>query len=158
MKRILEEMLKSGMPVNWTTILVGWNGPGKFPRQISREEFASYTIQRMGNSSHQQIEVNRAIRALAASEPGNKETETRKWRLYLLKDAMNNLAEDEIDGLYQLTDFWEKFDYPSDSPHAIQGDDGLVPEDYYTKENYQSLVKRHQEWLKEEENALRYMG
>jgi hypothetical protein len=167
---IFEKMQGSELPLNWTTILVGWEGPGKLPRQLSSSEVASYAARMIEKSPEQPVEVfqladasvgeddkiYRLIRNLSAQEASDRNFETRKWRLFLLEEAMKELGDDPIYGLLHLSEFWEKFDYPADSPHEIQGrNNQYPPEAFYTDETFQRIIASHRQWLNDETTYLK---
>lgn len=167
---IFEKMQNSGSPLNWTTVLVGWQGPGKFPRQLSASEVASYAarmielspeqpeevFQLASTSAGEDDEIYRLIKKLSAQEDSDINIEARKWRFFLLKEAMKELGSDPIYGLLHLSEFWGKFDYPPDSPHEIQGrNNQYSPEAFYTDENFRRIIVSHQKWLNDEAAYLK---
>jgi hypothetical protein len=167
---ILEKMTGDDVPVKWSTVLLGWYGPGKYDRQLSVADIAAYAqetieakpeqpnaVLKLAGAHDDETEmVETSLKQLAALESDDKDTEVRKWRLYLLKELEPTLSYDPISGLIQLTEFWEKFDYPDDSPHVVQGrSNDQDPQQYYTTENFLNVRKRHQEWMKREEAFLK---
>lgn len=167
---ILEKMTSDDVPVNWSTVLLGWYGPGKYDRQLSVADIAAYAqelieanpeqpnaVLKLAGAHDDETEmVESSLKQLTALESDDKNTEVRKWRLYLLKELEPTLGDDPISGLIQLTEFWEKFDYPDDSPHVVQGrGNDQDPQQYYTQENFLNVRKRHREWMKREEAFLK---
>ena len=168
---IPEKMTSDNIAVNWSTILIGWYGPGKYDRQLSVAEIAAYAqdliegnpeqpgaVLKLAGARDGETEmVEYSLKQLAALEPGEENTEVRKWRLYLLKELEPTLNDDPLYGLIALTEFWEKFDYPDDSPHVVQGrGNDQDPQQYYTPENFLNLRKLHREWMKTEEEFLKH--
>ena len=83
-------------------------------------------------------------------------TEARKFRLALLEDVLDSLPTDPVDGLIRLTEFWAKWEYPSDSPHVVQGrGNKLSPVDYYTLDTFARLIAEHRAWVEREAGNLR---
>ena len=167
---ILNSMLKDQIPVDWSTILRGWHGPAKYGPQLSIADIASYAgnlistnpeqppcvLKLAGARDDESEMVESCLRELAAQEEADQEIELRKWRLYLLKEIEPTLSRDPLYGLLGLTEFWEKFDYPDDSPHVVQGrGNHQSPQEYYTDENLRRLRTQHQEWMKNEEAFLK---
>ena len=163
-------MLRDQIPVNWLTILTGWHGPANWGRQLSIADIASYATNLIaanpeqpecvltlaGAQDDESEMVEHCLRQLAAREDANQNIELRKWRLYMLKDLEPTLGDDPVYGLIGLTEFWDKFGYPEDSPHVVQGrgnDQG--PQEYYTDENFRHRRMQHREWMKEEEEFLK---
>ena len=55
-----------------------------------------------------------------------------------------------------LTEFWQNFGFPTDSPHEVQGRvNEITPLEYYDDQNLQRLLSRHRAWIQEEKAALR---
>jgi len=178
------ENLKAAFVANWTTVLVGWNGPGvlspwpdrwvEFPPLISPDEIAAYANDRLAatsdpaeqalivalSSSDLRTEGRETIKDLLAPlselDAGDPDIEIRKWRLVLLEQVLENMPHDPLYGLMALTEFWQSFGFPSDGPHEVQGKGNtLTPSEYYKQENVHRLVARHYEWVEGEKAALR---
>lgn len=158
----LEQLKKNKISVNWTTIIIGWYGPGKFVRQLKEKDIIDYAINIILNDENQKqevlllasysekdcCEIEELLNKLAKEEKVNKEVEERKWEVILLMNLLKGLSDSPTYGLIELTDFWEKFDYPVYSPHVVQGvRNNISPSDYYTKENYRALVNMHEQWI-----------
>lgn len=169
--------------VNWTTVLVGWKGLGvfspwpthstDFPPLLSADELATYANERLASSSSA-AEDDLVVRLLSLDlHTVSRETitehltwlsdlcgfepssELRKWRVVLLEDLLDHIPSDPLYGLISLTEFWQNFGFPSDSPHEVQGKGStLSPDDYYDENNYQRLVSRHKAWIEQEKAAL----
>ena len=66
-------------------------------------------------------------------------------------DVIKEKNHNFVDGLIQLTELWDKLDYPKDSPHTVQGRNNKIsPNEYYTQENYDKLYKANCEWFRKE--------
>ena len=157
----LERFKKNKLPVNWATILIGWNGPGKFTRILTGQEIIEYALELIESDSNVLEEVwllvgcnkndTEEIQDLLvklASVECNEANEVLKWQIVLLQDELEKIDKRPLYGLLQLTEFWDKFNYPSDSPHIVQGMNNEVsPEEYYTKENFDNLIRAHNEWV-----------
>ena len=77
--------------------------------------------------------------------------ERRKIRLAIVYDVIKEKNHNFVDGLIQLTELWDKLDYPKDSPHTVQGRNNKIsPNEYYTQENYDKLYKANCEWFRKE--------
>ena len=97
---ILEKMTGDDVPVNWSTVLLGWYGPGKYDRQLSVADIAAYAqelieaspeqpnaVLKLAGAHDDETEmVESSLKQLAALESADKDTVVRKWRLYLLKE------------------------------------------------------------------------
>src|SRR5579862_506926 len=141
--------LRAAFGVNWTTVLVGWNGlgvlspwPGRwteFPPLLSADEVAAYADE-MLTSSADPTEQDLIVKLLSLNpRTESRETvkdilsrlsdldgsdpaiELRKWRLVILEQVLKEMPHDALYGLMALTEFWQSFGFPSDSPHEVQG-------------------------------------
>lgn len=158
------------LKLNWETILIGLEGPGKFPPQITSKEVIDYAVDLISQEDNQPedvwmlaglsekdtSEIKRLVKKLANNEKSVKEFELDKWKVTLLEKALNEISDKPIYGLIELTEFWEKFDFPVDSPHVIQGlSNNMSPEEYFTKENYDIIIKKHKNWIENKLTQLR---
>jgi hypothetical protein len=166
----LDEMKNEGLPVNWGTVLVGLQGPGKFLPLLTLDDLRSFATDQLARATpeHEKLIVTAllaadegndesiaAVRILAQVCQADEERESRKWRVVLLGRAIDQLPSEPLYGLLALTEFWERFGYPADSPHVVQGrGHAPSPADYYTEANFRAELQRHQEWLRTETAAL----
>jgi len=170
MMKKLRMLIEKQLKPNWTTILIGWEGPGKYPHQITPKEVIDYATELATNDDNQPESVwmlaganendmdgiGNLIRQLAQSENADRDTELRKWRVVLVEEALSKLSSEPLYGLIGLTELWEKFDYPIDSPHVMQGiNNNLSPKEYYTQGNYNQVIERHRKWIESEFRVLR---
>ncbi|URZ03170.1 DUF2247 family protein [Clostridium felsineum] len=166
LRLLIEKQLKP----NWITILIGWEGPGKYSRQLTPKDIIEFATELVTNEDNQPesvwilagtsendvTEVENLVKQLAQCETVDRGTEVRKWRVILVEDALNNLSDDPLYGLIGLTEVWGNFDYPTDSPHFVQGvNNSLSPQEYYTQDNYNHIIKLHREWIENEFKILR---
>lgn len=178
------ESLRDAFDINWTTILVGWNGLGtlspwperkdEFPPLLSRAEIASYADQSLAaamESSQQELviklslpdqnderreDVARILQQLSKQERHDPELELRKWRFVLLERVLRDLPADPLCALIALSEFWLNFGGPRDSPHEVQGrGNTITPADYYTPQNLREILARHRQWIEKEKAILR---
>ncbi|HDK7169786.1 TPA: DUF2247 family protein [Clostridium botulinum] len=164
-----EQFRKNKISINWTTIIIGWYGPGKFIRQLNEKDIINYAINLIVNDDNQQeevlmlasctekdcCEIEELINKLANKEKVNKEIEERKWQVILLMNLLNNLNNSPTYGLIEITEFWEKFSYPENSPHVVQGlKNSISPFEYYSKENFAIIINMHKQWIKSQLEEL----
>lgn len=167
------DKLKAEFCTNWTTILVGWDGPGRFPPQVTVAELDAYATERLVSGCEKAEEglivkllsldlrteasetIRRYLTSLSDWSGRDRTRELRKWQVILLEEALNTIPNDPIDGLTALTDFWNEFDFPPDGPHVVQGrGNTITPVEYYQEENFRGLLSRHRAWIREEKAAL----
>jgi hypothetical protein len=167
----LTDLRDTGLRVNWRTLLIGLDGPGKYPPLITLAEVCAFADEQLAAStappegavalvvasSEDPAEIRTILRKLADEEKSEPARELRKWRVVLLKHVMAELPVDPLYGLLALTEFWERFDFPSDSPHVVQGrGNQIAPLDYFTEDNYSHLLQKHRDWIRTEATELRH--
>jgi hypothetical protein len=165
MSRPLDELRNLGFPVTWATVRAGWEGVGNLGRQLTVGDVSSFACQQLEHASAKVLSdiadlcagldednIDDVLRRLA---PTISSREIRKWRAFLLAQLMKTLPESPVDGLAELTAFWNALDFPGDMPHVVQGlGNEISPNEYYTQDNYRMLLDRHRVWLRSEINAL----
>jgi hypothetical protein len=177
------ETLKAEFGINWTTILVGWNGAGAFspwpdrrddfPPLLSVGELESFAAERLLLSSDVAEEslivrllslnlrdaprqaVREVLEGLANLSSADQTLELRKWRLVMLEALLGRVDKNLVKGLLTLTEFWQEFGFPQDSPHEVQGrDNELTASEYYQDSNLRRILDRHRDWVAMERAAL----
>jgi hypothetical protein len=158
----IELFSNNSIRITWTSILIGIEGPGKFNRLLEWEEVIQYAIdevnKQQGDSdvvkeiafsySNEGDLLYKLVLDLSNSENIDREVELKKWIVILLSEHLKNTPENPLYGILHLTEFWEKFNYPDDSPHIVQGmGNEIKPEEYYSKENYEKCVLEHKNWI-----------
>lgn len=175
--------IKRQFGVNWTTVLVGWKGfgpfspwparPADFPPLLSADELAEYAHERLVSDSSvtERTLLGRLLRLdphtenpqvicdllaeLSAGCGADGSRELRKWQVVLLEELLEQLPTDPVYGLITLTEFWQNFGFPPDSPHEIQGErSALGAQEYYEEDNYRRLIARHKAWINDQKPAL----
>ena len=167
--------IKKEFSINWGTVLVGWNNLSHQSPQITFNEIKEFAFERLESSDCTQSEEDTIIQLLSKNQNEfDKEEicdllvtlshfsnakitiEERKWRVTHLGEMLMNIPTNPIYALIALTDFWASYDYPSDSPHVIQGKDNeLSPTVYYTDVFFQNMLSVHNEWIKKEKQSIR---
>jgi len=177
------EKIRAAFDANWTTVLVAWTGLGplspwpdrwvEFPPLISTDDIAAYADERLASSdpveqvlivalvssdlrSESRETIKELLTPLSGLGGGDPDIELRKWRLVLLEEVLVNMPKDALHGLMALTEFWQSFGFPSDSPHDVQGRGNTTsPSEYYQQDNLHRLVARHRAWIEDEKAALK---
>lgn len=153
---------RSGIPINWGTIQVGWFGLGHYnDRMISPEELVEYAFDIWSASidNHKCLnalailskrefdEISGLVDCLANICKYDEEFEILKWQIILLRQQIDELPDDPFEGNMALAEFWLNFGYPDDNPIVVQGRT-ITPQKYYTKQNYENLIIMHKNWVK----------
>jgi hypothetical protein len=171
MRNKLDLMQLNNLKVSWNSILLGLRGFDKFSGLLSTQDIIDFAIDLVTHDgSHPdevwQIaslnvkdsdEIYQLVQRLADKEGNSQANEQRKWRALLLKQTLEELPQDHLQGLILLTDFWDRFNFPDDAPHTVQGRrNEISPTEYYTYDNYLKIVEAHKRWLSDELNTLNW--
>jgi hypothetical protein len=166
----IDELKKFNIPINWCTILTGWSGLGHIKRILGGTEIVNYALEQLeqspeklynyvldlaSTSDHEEDEIDSVLKKIVAIEQCDSEAEKIKWCIVLLEELLGNLPNNPIDGLGAITDFWASLDYPKYSPHVFQGRGNTIdPRDYYSRGNYDNLIKIHKAWIEHKVQEL----
>jgi hypothetical protein len=162
----LKEIKAMGLPVTWATIRAGWDGIGCRGRQLTIADVATFACEQLENATTAMLpdiadlcaaaDEDACETALGHLAPRTYYHAIRTWRAYQLAQLLKSLPESPVDGLSELTSFWNDLDFPEDMPHVVQGlGNEISPAEYYTEENYRYLVHKHQQWLQSEISGLK---
>lgn len=164
----LSEFKENNLEVNWGTLLIGWNGVGFFQELLTLHEIQVFAecwltttdkynelvVDILTIPTEKKIDIEDVLTKISRKECIDLNNEKRKWRYVMLIDLLKKLKQnkkDYLNGLIELTDFWAMFDFPSDSPHTVQGQcNKKSPLEYYTEKNFLRELDNHQKWLSEE--------
>jgi hypothetical protein len=153
----------------WPAITaVAPSGLTDFPPLLSASEIAAYAEQRLTASDEAEVDflekflsldlqgasreqIESFAYRLSDLERHDTDVELRKWRAIRLEEVLETIPDDPIYGSIALTEFWQEFGFPPDSPHEVQGkDSSFDPSEYYRPENWTRLLNIHRVWLKNE--------
>jgi hypothetical protein len=163
MTKIFEE-LKKRVALDWTILLVGWQGFGPYRSLVTPFDIAQFALERLENEQEPSLDViELATTDAGADEMGNRlgrmaspdradhEAAKRKWIAVLLDDKLQSLPSDPLYGLLELTEFWADLGFPSYSPHQVQGKgNATIPQDYYTETNFRKVLDENRRWINTE--------
>lgn len=164
----LIKMSYLGLKVTWKVITIGLYGAEYISPQISKDDILEYLNKLLvfEDSEADDIillicedknspEFDKILNSLANNENSDFSLQLRKWRAYLLNELLNNLSQNCLQGLLELTEFWVSFGIPKDCPHVIQGyNNNLSSDEYYIQPMYNRLKKKNQKWL---DNEISYL-
>lgn len=79
-----------------------------------------------------------------------------KWRVLEVEVLLQELyANDYLNGLFEINEFWAERQEPIDMPYQFQGfGNTLTPEEFYTENNYKAVIAEHQVWLELEKKRI----
>lgn len=157
-----------GFKITWTLIKIGLCGHNGIPTLLSANNvieyfdrlLCSFDGQTDGNIediislmcvSEDKNEVEKQVLFLANKDCSDFSIQLRKWRAYLLKDLLDHINSDYMQGLLELMEFWSFLGITEDCPHTFPNNNGaLSVQEYFTQSVYDDLVRKNREWLDNE--------
>jgi hypothetical protein len=159
----LNELEQAEIPVTWTTVVMGLEGPGSAPSQIGIREVRSW----LDDVLHRDREPERALDVLVAidtdcepnrliSELGHRpdqimQDELRKWQTVMLRRQLADLPADPFYATLALADFWSQFHDGGEVPAPTRED----LESVSTASDRERLVRMQETWLATTSESLR---
>lgn len=159
--RFVEHAERLGIPMTWGTVRCAWEGMEGVPRLITVAEVQHFALQQVECASCDELTLVADLtsqddhpeisRELAENAPEILGREFRVCRLLYVRRALEELPDEPIGGLMELTSLWGRMGYPEDAPHVVQGrGNNMVPAEYFTEENLRAVVDRHWTWVSSE--------
>ena len=158
----LGQLIQLGFKINWLLLQIGYCGDDFIAQQFSKKDIVAYALEQLEEidddliimlvcEENDSYEFTNILHKLAKRERSSKEIQMRKLRALILSRSFAALPDDYMEGLIELTDIWISLGLPEDCPHVIQGRyNSLSPNDYYTKEMYETLKMKNFNWLDRE--------
>jgi hypothetical protein len=157
--------------IDWGVIFYGFKGVPELNDRLDASYIANHAFSKL-NSEDEELttslvaltsapllgtnEVAVILENICTKKNVDLKLSLRKWRFVLLEELLDDLPEDPIYALIEITEFWLSWDNPSDKPHIIQGlDSDLTPHQYYTLDNFKEILRSHRQWMTDEIRKLR---
>lgn len=156
--------------MDWGVILQGWKGVPGLSIKVKAADIAKFAIEELSHVEGSltnifvqlasaecldEDEITNLLEKLCEKKNINLEVSLRKWRLIMLEELLNNISNDPIYDLINITEFWLSWENPPESPHIIQGvGNALTPNQYYSEENLENIVDVHRVWVAKEMQEL----
>lgn len=155
---IINTLNELSICISWKMIYIGMRND-----DISTFEIIDYAMMRI-EQGDDRSEINELagayaddyeyilnlVRDLQESDLDEK-IEARKIRLAIVYNVLKKKNTKYVEGLVELTELWDKFGFPSDMPHIVQGRNNTIsPSEYYSQENYDRLYDANCDWFKTE--------
>lgn len=153
-----------GFKISWSLIAIGLYGDCEIPPLITRLDIVDYldglltdidentdNIITLVCEKEDNIKFDRLLKKLASEDDSNISTQKHKWRVYLLKELIDNIAEDSLQGLLALMEFWVLMGKPDNCPQKFPSSDSKESiQEFFTQESYKFYLSKNREWLNEE--------
>ena len=161
MKKWLASMERLGIPISWTTVAIGWSGVAWVGKVLTTREVIDYACGKDANATEEasvlhytlaaarpddEDVIRECLNGLSLAEGTDRGAETLKWYAILLREAMDDLPDDSVEGIIALKDFWASLDFPRAMPSEMAeflAGDG----ESYDAALYRKLVDAHRVWL-----------
>ena len=106
---IFNEFLNSGLPIDWTTVFIGWQGLPGHRLLITRDQVLDYAMDQIGYSLPEQESIvaelafadaqdtwtiQRCLEQLALDAPEDVQRATRIWQWVLLNEIVTRLEKE----------------------------------------------------------------
>ena len=100
------------------------------------------------NCPDSRIDLLRIVSRICANM-GNCDIELarKRWRVAELMSVLRDLEPNSIYSLIELSEFWERWGWPSDMPSSARME-GIDSENYAAPEHFASVISDHEEWLR----------
>jgi acyl transferase domain-containing protein len=159
----LEELHAAGIPVTWSTVRLGLEGPGATGPQVDLTDVRSWLETAMGGDEPPEGEVD----ALVAIDGGARPLEIlsqlpeeptpwppagelQKWQWVMLQRELRGLPSDPFYAALTLADFWSQFGDMEGAPAPTATE--LASK--LTDSDREQLVGRQEAWLTTTREAL----
>ncbi len=161
-----------GFKITWHLIAIGLIGNDEIPPLITHLDVVEY-LDGLLEDTNEQTDVittlnvdniialiiekddytkfDNVLKELAREDAADIFLQKRKWRAFLLKQLIDNISEDCLQGLLELMEFWISMGNPEDCPQAFPSNDNKkTAQDFFTQASYELNINKNREWLNEE--------
>lgn len=160
----LNAIEKMGLKVSWKLINIGLFGFKKIPIQLTYTDVFDYLDKRLCNQDNwvddiiklicekdDEPKMRLLIQNFADEDCTDIDVQLRKWRALILKNTLNDLSVDCLQGLLQLMEFWVSMGTPKECPQEFPStNEGLSVQNYFVQSNYKRQVENNKSWLERE--------
>lgn len=155
---------KMGFKISWNLIVIGLYGHDEIPPLITRLDIVNYLDSMLTDVDEQtdnmialicekddNTKFDKPLEEFASRDNSNIDIQKRKWRAYLLKNLIDNISEDSLQGLLELMDFWVSMGIQPNCPQAFPNSNNKESiQEYFTQASYEFYLNKNREWLDEE--------
>ena len=150
-----------GFKVSWKLIYVGLYGYEEIPTVITRNDVIEYLDSLLISENDQTDDIitliyeedlerfDKLLKKFALNDFSNIVLQKCKWRAFLLKELLNSISHDCLQGLLELMEFWISMGYSDSCPQYIPNN-ASETKNYFTQEVYESMLNKNHAWLDKE--------
>ena len=153
-----------GFKITWKLIGIGLHGDNEIPVSINHDDVLEYLYEILSESGEQtenaidlicekddSVEFDKLLVEFANKDSSDITVQRRKWKAGLLKNLIDNISSDCLQGLLALMEFWLSIGKVEDCPQSFpdRGNKESIQK-YFTQSLYTSNLCRNRCWLKKE--------
>ena len=116
-----DTLLKTAIPIDWTTLLLGWDGLGDRNGMVTTEQLQSYAMDQIGYGPESEFElvsgiafaeardfwtIRACLEQLASDTPSAKRRAIRVWRWVMLSVLVQELEEGLAEPTHPEDSYW----------------------------------------------------
>lgn len=164
----LDDFKKLGFDITWKLISFGYISNSVFSNELLVDDIMDYAVDLYENETSNKLlldlivlekddsqNILNMIYKLSGKEKSDYSIEYKKWEILFVWKKMSITNQDYIDFLLDLSDLWLKLGCPKNFPCVIQGvNNNLNPEEYYTFQNYNTIIQEMKQWIIYETNII----
>ena len=158
----INEIINDNIKITWTLLLICFNSNNLLKnceyeqKFISASDVINYAVSFLETTDNMDVaslavlqedeerDLLRLLTQLSARENCKYSFEFRKFRAMYIREKLPSADEEFIHGILQISELWDKFGFPEDSPNIY-----FNFEDYSLL-NFKKLLELHIAWIKRE--------
>lgn len=153
-----------GFKISWKLISIGLFGYDEIPILLNHNDVIEYldnSLTSIDDETDNTIALfierdnlekfNAILWDFANKDDSDIVLQKRKWRVFVLKNTIDNISKDSLQGMLELMEFWILFGLTDDCPQAFPNKDSTESiQSYFSEDSYRFNLKRNIEWIKKE--------
>lgn len=157
-----------GFKISWRLISIGLYGYDEIPVLLTHDDVIDYLESLLTNTREATdniislicekdnlVQFDRLLKEFVNDDESDITIQKRKWRAYLLKDLLNNINKDWLQGLLELMEFWISMGKPDDCPQTFpNGNDKVSIQNYFAQTSFMFFVEKNYAWLNKEVSTI----
>lgn len=157
-----------GFKISWKLITIGLFGNDEIPPLLTHNDLVEYLYSLLTDINEQTDDIitliceednstnfKSILKKLADEDVSDITIQKRKWRAFLLKNLIDNISCDCLQGLLELMEFWLSMEKPNDCPQIFPSNDNEKSvQDYFTQASYEFNLKMNRSWLDKEISTI----
>ncbi|WP_343740904.1 DUF2247 family protein [Delftia tsuruhatensis] len=157
--------------IDWSTIYYALKNKNVFPENINQSLISAYAEKCLSKITSEKPEFSE-VAYLAFDYPNNREETLariydiclildctnhslaeRKWRAADLEFVLNNLSNDPMYNLIDLSSFWSRWGWPLETPNSLLSD-SIKTIDYGSSSHLNAVIAECENWLRLEHDYI----